>query len=357
VHARLLPVTVSHDDRVFLDGKQASREIVGRDPKILEVLALIERVADSQATVLIEGESGTGKELIARALHYESARRDGPFVAINCAAIPESLLESELLGHERGAFTGAADRRIGKIEQAHGGTLFLDEVSELAYPLQAKLLRVLQANEFQRLGGRETIRVDVRTVAASSRDLRALTCEGKFQEALYYRLNVIPLRLPALRDRKDDIPLLADRFFDKYTAMYGRRLRAEPEVREWLREYPFPGNVRELENLVHRLVLLARDDVVRLGDLPAELLGAAPRRMDLAKDPIERLFRTPPADLAEVRRRRQEVQRLLAEQERELVERSLREAGGNVTRAASRLGVHRVTLHKIVRRAAGERGG
>src|SRR5205807_616462 len=171
--------------RVFLDDSKAFKEIVGRDPKIISLLETINRLADSPATVLIEGESGTGKELVARALHYQSARRDRPFVAINCAAIPDNLLESELFGHERGAFTGALGRYIGRIEQGNGGTIFLDEVSELAYPLQAKLLRFLQSNEFDRLGGNHTIRVNVRVVTATSKDLKALAEEGKFQTALY----------------------------------------------------------------------------------------------------------------------------------------------------------------------------
>ena len=351
-HARLLPAAFSRESRVFFDAGKAAEGLVGADAKIAALHALIARAADSPATVLIQGESGTGKELVARALHYQSARRARPFVAINCAAIPETLLESELFGHERGAFTGATERRIGLVEQAAGGTLFLDEVSELAYQLQAKLLRFLQSGEFQRVGGRAAERVDVRVVAATSKDLRALSAAGKFQEALYYRLNVIPVVLPPLRERRKDIPLLVEHFVEKFSAAYGRSVRVDREVVFVLEEYPFPGNVRELENLVHRLVALAApDDEIGVGDLPAEVLGLAPRRVSLAKDPLYTILSTAPADLAELRRRRAEVRRVLAEQERRLVERAIEEAGGNLTEAAGHLGVHRVTLHKMLRRS------
>lgn len=351
-HARLLPPILDRDRRVFFDEAQATKQLVGKHPKILQLLELVGRLADSPATVLIDGESGTGKELIARALHFQSARRDHPFVAINCAAIPESLLESELFGHEKGAFTGATERRLGRIEWANKGTLFLDEVSELAYPLQAKLLRFLQSNEIERLGGKETISVDVRVVAATSKDLKALTEMGKFQEALYYRLNVVPLRLPALRERRDDIPLLVDHFLNSFCASYGRKnLVAEPEVYAQLKECSFPGNVRELENLVHRLVALATDDCIRIGDLPDDVLPVHSRRVDLKKDPLHRILQDPPLDLAELRSRRGQLKRILADQERELALQAVQEAGGNLTIAAERLGVHRVTLHKILRNA------
>ncbi|MCA1629879.1 MAG: sigma 54-interacting transcriptional regulator [Acidobacteria bacterium] len=350
-HARLLPAAFSREGRVFFDASKAAEGLVGTDPKIVALHEMISRVADSPATVLVEGESGTGKELVARALHYQSARRARPFVAINCAAIPENLLESELFGHERGAFTGAAERRTGLVEQAEGGTLFLDEVSELAYALQAKLLRFLQSSEFHRVGARETTRVDVRVVAATGKDLRALASAGKFQEALYYRLNVIPLLLPPLRERRGDIPLLVEHFVEKFSAAYGRSVRVEPEVLFVLEEYPFHGNVRELENLMHRLVALAPDDQIRVGDLPAEVLNLSPRRVSLAKDPLYKILGTAPADLAELRRRREEVRRVLAEQERELAARAIAEAGGNLTEAAARMKVHRVTLHKMLRKS------
>ena len=348
-HAHLLPPLFESESRVFFDETKASKEIVGRDPKIIALLEVIGRLANSPATVLIEGESGTGKELVARALHYQSARRDRPFVAINCAAIPDNLLESELFGHEKGAFTGAAGRYIGRLEQGDGGTIFLDEVSELAYPLQAKLLRFLQSNEFNRLGGSPTIRVDVRIVAATSKDLKALTEAGKFQEALFYRLNVIPVRLPALRERKSDIPSLIDFFLDKFSAVYGKRVRMNSDVLEWLKEYSFPGNVRELENLIHRLAALT-DGAIRIGDLPPEMFKTDAHRVSLEIDPLYKLLFTQAADLEDLRRRRRKVRRVLAEQERLFAERAVEQANGNLTEAASRLGIHRITLHRMLRR-------
>lgn len=347
-HARLLPATLSRDNRVFLDANKASRELVGEHPKLLEMLELVSRIADSPATVLIEGESGTGKELVARALHYKSARRNRSFVAINCAAIPDNLLESELFGHERGAFTGALERYIGRIERGSGGTIFLDEVSELAYSLQAKLLRFLQSNELDRLGGKETIRVDVRVIAATSKDLKGMIAAGQFQEALYYRLNVIPITIPPLRERSEDVALLIDHFLEKYSAVYGRRVLAEREVYEWLRQYPFPGNVRELENLIHRLVALTTDEVIRIGDLPKDVLGTRSQRVSLEKDPLYMLLNTPLSDLEDLRHRRREVRRALAEQEQQLVQRVIAETNGNFTEAAARLGMHRITLHKML---------
>ncbi len=233
-HTGLLSAAFEQDSRIFLDASKASKEIIGEDPKILALQSLIARIADSPATVLIEGESGTGKELVARALHYQSARRDHPFVAINCAAIPDNLLESELFGYEKGAFTGATERHIGRIEQGDRGTIFLDEVSELAYGLQAKLLRFLQSNEVSRLGGKETIRVDVRVVAATSKDLKVMMEAGKFQEALYYRLNVIPASLPSLVERKNDIPILTAHFLKKFLAIYGKKVRMEGQAIELL---------------------------------------------------------------------------------------------------------------------------
>jgi transcriptional regulator with GAF, ATPase, and Fis domain len=349
--ARLLPVAFERRGSVFLDESKAAKEIVGHDPKILALQEMIRRLADSQAPVLIEGESGTGKELVARALHYQSARRDHPFVAINCAAIPDALLESELFGHEKGAFTGATERYAGRIERSAGGTLFLDEVSELAYPLQAKLLRFLQSHELDRLGGKETLHVDARVIAATSRDLKAMVAEGKFQSALYYRLNVIPLHAPALRDRPHDIPLLADYFVKKFCDIYHKQLGVEREVYDGLREHCFPGNVRELENLVHRLVALAETDRIRVGDLPPEFLPLRSQRVSLEREPLHLALQRAPEDLAELRRRRREISRLLAEQERHFAERAVEQAGGNLTEAAARLGVHRITLHRMLRRS------
>ncbi|MBO4334841.1 MAG: sigma-54-dependent Fis family transcriptional regulator, partial [Desulfovibrio sp.] len=232
--------------------------IVGRHPSIARVLALAKQVAPSKATVLIMGESGTGKEMFARYLHAMSKRARGPFIAVNCAALPEHLLESELFGHEKGAFTGAIARKLGKFELANGGTLLLDEISEMDLPLQAKLLRVLQESEVDRVGGSETIRVDVRVLATTNRNLEDWVKEGKFRQDLYFRLNVIPLRLPALHERGDDVLELANFFINMYVREYSlpAMTLSEPAI-SWLTSYAFPGNVRELQNLMERAVLLA----------------------------------------------------------------------------------------------------
>lgn len=232
--------------------------IVGRHPSIARVLALAKQVAPSKATVLIMGESGTGKEMFARYLHAMSKRARGPFIAVNCAALPEHLLESELFGHEKGAFTGAIARKLGKFELANGGTLLLDEISEMDLPLQAKLLRVLQESEIDRVGGSETVRVDVRVLATTNRNLEEWVKEGKFRQDLYFRLNVIPLRLPALHERGDDVLELANFFINMYVREYGLApMSLSDQAINWLMSYAFPGNVRELQNLMERAVLLA----------------------------------------------------------------------------------------------------
>src|SRR5439155_677802 len=241
------------------------RPILTRDPALQRVLAIAESVASSRAPVLIQGESGTGKELLARYVHESGSRRGKPFVAVNCAALPRELLESELFGHERGAFTGAITRKTGKFELASGGTILLDEISEMELGLQAKLLRVLQEYEVDRVGGSAPVPVDVRVVATTNRRLAEMVDRGRFREDLYYRLTVIPLVLPPLRERPADIDLLADHFLDRFSA--GRTLRLAPEAREALKARPWPGNVRELENTLERAALLARSEVVTAGDL------------------------------------------------------------------------------------------
>lgn len=243
-----------------LGGRKAGTgpKIVGADPAMARVLALARRVAKSKATVLISGESGTGKEMFARYLHAMSDRAEGAFIAVNCAALPEHLLESELFGHEKGAFTGAIARKPGKFELADGGTLLLDEISEMDLSLQAKLLRVLQEGEVDRVGGTETIPVNVRILATTNRDLESWVEEGKFRQDLFFRLNVIPLRLPALRERGEDILTLARFFMDLYTREYGlHQTELSPEATGWLTNYDWPGNVRELQNLMERAVLLS----------------------------------------------------------------------------------------------------
>lgn len=243
--------------------------IVGESGPMLEVLSMVRRVAPSEATILIRGESGTGKELVAKAIHYASPRAQGALVKVNCAALPETLLESELFGHEKGAFTGAVTSRQGRFEMAHGGTIFLDEIGDLPLHLQAKLLRVLQEREYEKVGSSRPVKVDVRIVAASHRPLEALIKAGQLREDLYYRLNVVTISIPPLRERRSDVALLMDHFLRRYAEKNGKTLRGlTPEARDILLRYDFPGNVRELENIIERAVVLSRDDVIGSGDLP-----------------------------------------------------------------------------------------
>jgi two-component system, NtrC family, response regulator HydG len=243
--------------------------VVGTSARIREIFELLAMVAPTEATVLLLGETGTGKELVAQAIHRNSARASGPFVVVNCAALPETLLESELFGHERGAFTGATHRKDGRFVLAHQGTLFLDEVGELSLPLQAKLLRVLQSREFEPLGGTRTIKVDVRIITATNRDLEKMMRAGQFREDLYYRLNVFPVVLPPLRERQEDLPILAEFFLKKFSEKNRREgLTLSPEVLEALRGYPWPGNIRELENVMERAVILCQGTVVNVENLP-----------------------------------------------------------------------------------------
>lgn len=249
--------------------------IIGKSKPMLKVYDLIEKVAPSRASVLITGPSGTGKELIAKAIHYGSPRKDRPFVSINCGALAETLLESELFGHERGAFTGAVAMKKGRFELADGGTLFLDEVGEMPAALQVKLLRVLQEMEFERVGGIKTIKVDVRVLSASNRNMRDHVSEGHFREDLFYRLNVIHIDVPQLRERLDDIPLLVRHFVTKYKKESGKdRVELSPEVWKRLYQYNWPGNVRQLENVMERAVILSRGETITLEDLPEDLRGA-----------------------------------------------------------------------------------
>ncbi len=248
-------------------------ELVGRHPSMQKLYRLIGNVARTPVTVLITGESGTGKELVARAIHHQGPRREGPFVPVNLAAIPETLMESELFGHERGAFTGASQRRLGKFELAHGGTLFLDEIAALRVDLQAKILRVLQEREIERVGGTRHIKVDVRIIAATNADLKKAIRAGTFREDLYYRLDVVQIPVPPLRERREDIPLLMDHFIRKYNQRFGKRLtHVSPKALEVLRQAPWPGNVRELENMIERAVALSDGPIIDLKDLPLELM-------------------------------------------------------------------------------------
>jgi DNA-binding NtrC family response regulator len=246
--------------------------LVGTSNAIKNIYDLIEKVADTDGTVLISGASGTGKELIARAIHYSSSRSDRPLVVINCGAIPEELLESELFGHEKGAFTGAYKSRIGRFEMANGGTIFLDEIGEMSPALQVKLLRVLQEKKFERVGGTKTIHVDVRIIAATNKNLTTAINKGKFREDLYYRLNVIPMKVPPLKQRKSDIPLLTDHFLKKFQKGAKKKITGfSPEVMDAMLKYDWPGNVRELENVIKRLTILCDDEVVTVDDLPEHI--------------------------------------------------------------------------------------
>ena len=305
--------------------------IIGTSEPIAQLFELIRKVADTDSTVLLLGESGTGKELIARALHYNSQRRQGNLVAVNCAAIPEELLESELFGHERGAFTHAIRTRIGRFEQASGGTMFLDEVADMSPGLQVKLLRVLQEHSFERIGGVKGIKVDIRVIAATNQDLETLVRQGNFREDLYYRLNVIPILIPPLRERVADIPLLVTHFLQEFSKKKKKPAkRLSPQAMELLVRYPWPGNVRELENLVERLVILTEGDVVGVEDLPQRFresgsLGADGESIDF-----------PGAGL--------NLPQALQEFERRLIIKALERSNWVKSRAAQLLNLNRTTL-------------
>jgi formate hydrogenlyase transcriptional activator len=309
-------------------GDHAFRDIVGRSAPLRDALRQVEVVAPTDATVLILGETGTGKELLARAIHDRSERRERTFVKINCAAIPSGLLESELFGHERGAFTGAIARKIGRFEVAEGGTLFLDEVGEIPLELQPKLLRVLQEQEFERLGGTRTIKVDVRVVAATNRDLAQMVCERRFRDDLYYRVNVFPIQMPPLRERPEDIEALVHYFVGRFAARMKRYIERIPAAAmEAMRRYSWPGNVRELENLIERAVILSRGPTleVPLGDVerrPADCAG------DDGTENLDRLTRM-------------HVVRILDETNWIV---------GGSRGAAVRLGMHRTTLQSMMKR-------
>jgi len=335
--------------QLCLDPTRAVADIIGQDPSIQALMAMVRRIADSPAAVLIEGESGTGKDLVARALHIQSRRRDKSFIVVNCAAIPENLLESELFGREKGAYTGAT-QHIGLVEEADHGTLFFDEIGELALPMQSKLLRFLQSGEFRRLGDTKTRYVDARVVAATSRDLRRMVDDGSFLEALFFRLNVIPVRIPKLSARPADIPLLIEHFRNRFAGIYQRPVTMDPDVIAVLQAYPFPGNVRELENLIERMVALSSDGRICLGDLPREVFRSTATRIPLGLPWPNPIGITSPCSLAEVRRLRAATKSILDDQERRLVTQTVAGCGGNIRQAAMRLGIHWATLYKLLKR-------
>ena len=337
VIARALEKRALEREVTFLRGELARArdfdEIVGHHPAMQKVYHLVAQVARTTTTVLITGESGTGKELVARAIHRQGPRRDKPFVAVNPAAVAESLIESELFGHERGAFTGANQRKLGRFELAQGGTLFLDEIATLKGELQVKLLRVLQEREIERVGGTRPIKIDVRVVAATNADLEDAVARGAFREDLYYRLNVVSIDVPPLAQRADDIPLLVEHFVHRYSRECNKPVdELSPEVLTALREYEWPGNVRELQNVIERAVVLAEGPVIQLSDLPLDVLLPKHREKVRTADHLP-------------------LKNATEEFERQIVLRVLERVGGNQSEAARILGLHRNTINRIVGRS------
>jgi two-component system, NtrC family, response regulator HydG len=315
-------------------GASGGRSMVGQSPAFRAFMDTLRQAAPSSATVLLMGESGTGKELAARAVHEHSSRARGAFVAVNCAALPESILEAELFGVERGAFTGAVARREGRFERAHGGTLFLDEVAEMTPSAQVKLLRVLQEGELERLGGTQTVKVDVRLVAATNKDLSREVAEGRFREDLYYRLNVVEMRIPSLASRREDVPLLADHFLRRFAAKNSKPVRGfSPETLEILENYAWPGNVRELEHAVERAVVLSRTDTIEVTDLPDTVrkgpVGHASQLVIPIGTPMEEI-------------------------ERRVIHETLRHTKGDKTLAARLLGIAARTIYRKLERESAE---
>jgi two-component system response regulator AtoC len=311
--------------------KEASTEscdnkIIGHSKKMQDIFEIIDKIADTNATVLIVGESGTGKEGIAASIHNKSSRKDKPYITVNCGAIPETLIESELFGYEKGAFTGANSRKFGRFDRAQGGTLFLDEIGELSLSLQVKILRVLQEKEFERVGGTEVIKSDVRIIAATNRDLEAMAQNGEFREDLLYRLKVIPINLPPLRERKEDIEPLVEFFIDKYCKETNKaKITIEKDALDILKEYDYPGNIRELENLIERLVILSSDGLIKASLLPKEIVkGAYASKNNMFILPEEGIN--------------------LEELEISLVKQALERVNGNQTQAAKLLGMSRHAL-------------
>jgi len=323
--------------------------LVGNSPQMQEVYGLIKKVSDTDATILIEGESGTGKELIAKTIHYNSSRAQHPFIPFNCAAIPKDLLESELFGHERGAFTGAINTRIGRFERANGGTILLDEIGELHPSFQVKLLRVLQEREFERVGGSKTIKVDVRILAATNKNLERETKAGNFREDLFYRLNVIPLPIPPLRERPEDIPILTDHFINFFSKKRKREnVRMEPDVVDLFLQYSWPGNVREMENLIERILILNEGGVITIEDLPQRFqeLSGAPRREQGGglKRPGD------PSREVSLPDRGVNLNTLVEEVEKSLINQAMKRSQGVKSKAAELLGLKRTTLLEKIKK-------
>lgn len=315
-------------------------QIIGTSNAIKRIYELIEKVSNSDSTVLILGESGTGKELVAKNIHFRSARADKPFIPVNCGAIPAELLESELFGHEKGAFTGAVASRVGRFELADGGTVFLDEIGEMQPILQVKLLRVLQERSFERIGGTKTVNVDVRIIAATNQNLEEAVAAGRFREDLFYRLNVIPLNIPPLRERVEDIPLLCDYFIEKHSKRLGRNpIRMTDEALKMFLSYHWPGNVRELENTIERLLVLKDDDIVKPYDLPEKMIGRKiPNLPDIEDDDINPFVGGIDLNAA------------LEEYEKRLILHALELHNGVKSQAAKYLNINRTTLIEKMKR-------
>jgi len=322
--------------REDIERRYSFDNIIGKSQPMLEVFEMVKKVADTDSTILLLGESGTGKELIAKAIHYNSSRRHYPFVPVNCGAIPAELLESELFGHEKGAFTGAISTRQGRFERAHRGTIFLDEVAEMPLHLQVKLLRVLQEREFERVGGNKTIQVDVRIIAATNRDLEEAVEKGRFRKDLYYRLNVIPIVLPPLREKREDVPLLVNHFLNLMCRKKKRRIKGiSEEAMNILMNYSWPGNVRELENIIERIVILKQDNgPIMPKDIPLKIRGFK----DTSSIPLD----IPDGGI--------NLPQILDELEKGLIEKALNKAGGIKSRAADLLGINRTTLIEKMRK-------
>ena len=331
--------------------RHRGRLMLGDSPAMQAALATIGRAAKANSTVLIHGESGTGKELVARALHEQSARAAGPFIKVNCAALTETLLTSELFGHEKGAFTGADEQRIGRFEAAHGGTILLDEISEISPELQAKMLRVLEEREIERVGGHKSIAVDVRILATTNRDLLAEAKRGRFREDLYYRLNVVRIKLPPLRDRPEDIPQIVDFCLQNLARQKKTRVaKVSPEAMAVLRRHPWPGNVRELENVIYRSAVIAQGDAILVKDLPAEIRESGDVK-SLSPEAAAALPAASPGALGAAfdlifDRLQSAEEPLLARVEQEMIARALRADGGDAARAAKRLGLSKAAVQK-----------
>ncbi len=326
IEANLRLVTENRYLRRKLEQSEDFKDIIGQSKAIKKVLADVSRIARSDATVLIRGESGTGKEVVARAIHQASPRVGGPFLAVNCTSLPETLLESELFGHERGAFTGAAGRHLGRFELADHGTIFLDEIGDISLPIQAKLLRVLETKTFQRLGGEKDIKVDIRILTATNRDLEARVKDGAFREDLFYRLNVIPIFIPPLRERREDILPLTEFFIEKYNRKNSKSVRGvTPEAKDLLLRHAWPGNVRELENLVERAIVLSASDVIDVADIDP-----------FVKNHIDK---GPAFDTL-----------VLDELEKRAIVEALKRTNGSLIEASELLGIHRNTLRTKIQK-------